>query len=342
MFNGIFASQPATGLQEISTMLTYCRPAGSKTEKRFISNFITPLEMERDDLGNLYKRIGRAPILWSCHTDTVHLHKGFQTIMIQDGVAKLADKESRCLGADDTAGVWLMMEMIRAKVEGLYIFHRAEEVGGRGSSYMARSAANMLKEYKFAVALDRRGTDDVITHQAAGRCCSDKFAKSLAVQLGENYKPSDDGIFTDTANYTDLIGECTNVSVGYHNEHRPTEVLDTTFLQSLRDRLCQLDVSKLDCERKPGEQDDDYYDWISYGGTKITSGKKNNIIRSTTSTKSWVDDYFADPEYGRTGTDPYYELRSLVTRYPDVAADILEQSGYTAEDFRDWAGDIGH
>jgi hypothetical protein len=49
-----------------------------------------------------------------------------------------SEKMSSCLGADDAAGVWLLCEMIRAGIPGLYVFHRNEERGGRGAEFFAK------------------------------------------------------------------------------------------------------------------------------------------------------------------------------------------------------------
>jgi hypothetical protein len=70
-------------------------------------------------------------------------------------------------------------------------------------------------------------------------------------------------VFTDTANYTRLIGECTNLSVGYFRQHGPTEHTSLAFAYRLRNALVAGDWTKLDFERKPGEKDPDlmsYFD----------------------------------------------------------------------------------
>lgn len=242
-------------LETIRAMLGYKRPAGSKTERRFIKDWIKPLGVEQDTAGNLYKRIGDSAVLWSCHTDTVHRTGGPQSVRIIDGIADTTDKDSNCLGADDTAGIWLMREMILAERPGLYVFHREEETGGHGSSHIALRTPSLLDRTAIAVAFDRRGTNSVITHQWGGRCCSEAFAYSLGNALGMGHRPDDGGSFTDTANYTELVGECTNLSVGYANEHRANESLDCTYLLELRDSLLTLDGRDLIVERQPGEVD---------------------------------------------------------------------------------------
>lgn len=284
---------------ELIAMLSLRRPAWSKTEKRLIKTHLLPLGLVDDSFGNLYKRIGNAPVLWSCHTDTVHRQGGAQTLSIVNDVVRLADKQSNCLGADDTAGMWLMMEMIRANKPGLYVFHRAEEIGGQGSDHIAECYPELFENIKYAIAFDRRGTRSIITHQAGGRCCSDPFASSLSKALGLGHIADAGGTFTDTANYTHLIGECTNVSVGYDNEHSKDERLDLAYLRRLRGALLAFDWTALEYSREPG--DDDFDVELALWGDEDQSPRSSS-----------------------------QSLLSLVRDNPAEVADWLEEYGITA------------
>lgn len=306
---------PDSGVHVLLSMLGHKRPAGSKTERRFIRSFVAPLGAKPDRFGNHVLRIGDAPVLWSCHTDSVHREGGKQLVTVSHGVASLAHgSTSNCLGADDAAGCWLMREMILARRPGLYVFHRAEESGGQGSDFISRHSPSLLDGIRYAVAFDRRGFGDVITHQMIGRTASDTFAQSLAAQLGQPYAPCDGGTFTDTANYTDLVGECTNISVGYDCEHTKGETLNISHLIELREALLTLDVGKLEYSRQPGEIDDSYDDGRAYGssGSHWESGLRG----------------FND-RYGADG------LASLCRDYPDLVAGVLEAYGITEEEIED-------
>lgn len=241
---------------ELLDMLSYRRPAGSRTERKFIREHLVPLGVEPDLFGNLILRIGAAPVLWSSHTDTVHRQGGNQILGQSKGLLCVYDKNSNCLGADDTAGVWLMAQMIREQVPGLYVFHRQEESGGVGSSHIAYDTPELLDGIECAIAFDRRGTDSIITHQG-GRCCSDVFADALSAEIGLGFSPDSGGIFTDTANYVDLIPECTNVSVGYHNEHSRAETLDSEHLFRLLDSVLRVNMDSLPIVRAAGATEDD-------------------------------------------------------------------------------------
>ncbi len=242
-------------IEALMAMLETKRPHKSKAESRFIRNWIIPLGVESDLFGNLYKRIPGIgdSVLWSSHVDTVHMKGGRQAIRKEQGIITLSHRsKANCLGADDTAGVWLMREMILAGKPGLYVFHRAEEIGGLGSDFIAVHGRDLLKGITSAIALDRKGYQDVITFQGP-RGCSDSFADSLAVAIDLNYRANDTGLFTDTANYFSLIPECTNVSVGFAGQHCPHESLNSEFLIALRHKLIALDTTKLVIERNPDD-----------------------------------------------------------------------------------------
>lgn len=307
-------------------MLTSRRPAGSKSERRFIRQYIEPLGVTRDAAGNLYKQIGDAPVLWSCHTDTVHKMGGSQLVTLGDSMVWLGKTSlSNCLGADDTAGVWLMHQMILAERPGLYVFHRGEEIGGVGSTHIATRTPGLLAGIECAIALDRMGTTDVITHQMS-RCCSDDFASALAGKLGGKYQADSGGIFTDTANYTDIVGECTNISVGYYKQHTANEYLDLAFITDLRDTLLEIDTRDLPSKRKPGEVDAFDFDYGSYE----TWGKPYGA--SATGYGDWRD-----------YRDAYSQSRmsDIVEAFPKAVADILTAYGLTADDLMNELRDRG-
>jgi hypothetical protein len=205
-----------------------------------------------------------------------------------------------------------MLELIKHKKEGLYIFHRAEEIGGLGSDYISKKTPELVDGIQIMIALDRKGTDSIITHQMGGRCASDSFATSVAAQL-HGYQADSTGSFTDSANYTGLIPECTNLSVGYESAHSTQESLDYFHLIGLRDSLLALDYSKLAVERTPAadDYDDDYWQAGSY------SAKYGSLNKSFSRDCSSIYDFCES--------------------YPDIVADLLEQYGITLQDLYDSA-----
>jgi hypothetical protein len=173
------------------------------------------------------------------------------------------DKENKIqqlgctLGADDKVGVFILLKMIEQNIPGLYLFHEGEEKGGIGSGKLALKK-DIFEGYKRAIAFDRANYGDVICFQRGSRCCSVEFGKDLADRLNVNMPPHEKfkgevhGTFTDTANYTRLIPECTNISVGYFGQHSSNEHLDYLWLKSmLLPAILQTDFESLIIKRDP-------------------------------------------------------------------------------------------
>jgi len=225
-------------------IMKYRRSHESKGEKQFINRVLIPelkatgYKYKRDKAGNYFLQIGKksqSNILFSSHTDTVHnrMVPGLtQKLEIDENDMSLRSIQKECLGADDGTGMFLMFMLMRKKVPGLYVFHRGEERGGIGSSYIASDWK--FDHIKQAVAFDRMNVSHVITHQGGQRCASEEYAEALSEQLakhvGNDWEPNNGGSFTDTKNYTHLVPECTNLSVGYYRQHSFEEHQDLEFL----------------------------------------------------------------------------------------------------------------
>ena len=313
----IEALREDVSIHKLLDMMETCRPGQSPEEEAFIETYLAPLGGFRDDYGNTLVEVavpeGHPRILWSCHTDTVHRHGGSQKVEVSSGIAWTSD--GSCLGSDDTVGIWLALEMIQAQVPGVYVFHRDEESGGGGSGWMAKHASEFLGAFDCAIALDRANYGDVITHQGGQRCCSEEFANALAGLLGGSFKPCDGGVFTDTANYVDAIGECTNLSVGYFKQHGPMEHTNLSFAASLRDALIKADWTKLVFKRKPGEMDEEWGRYSRWDDLRYTPPKGSGAA------------YGSDPF-----EDAVEDMEWFIKDYPWVVAQYLVEKGVTVED----------
>jgi len=240
------------------------------------------------------------------------------------------------LGADDASGVYILRKLIEAKIPGLYLFHTGEEVGGVGSNYIACKTPDLLKNIKFAVAFDRKGYRSIITHQIGGVCASEEFAWSLAYMLGLNMVPDPTGTFTDTANYTYIVPECTNLSVGYDFAHSNKEIQDPWFLAKLVEALVDnWDESKLDCCRKPEPEDfgyrgswqrdvDDMYPPLMEGlGYRRDGDLCAMVRRNPGATILMMDEYgIIEPGLDLMAYDNPEELADMLTEYGLNCADL--------------------
>ena len=213
-----------------------------------------------DGIGNLHvdaRTKASHTTLFVAHTDTVHHEVGANKIF---KARTVWSANGAPLGADDGAGCALLMHMLHGGVAGYYVFTVGEECGGIGSRFLTTHYPDLLCEFDRAIAFDRRGVDSIITHQAYGRCCSDLFADALSGAFNTYsprfmYSPDDTGVYTDTAEFVDYISECTNISVGYYNEHTDREYLDLNHFKRLSRAVLQIKWDDLPTERIAGEEE---------------------------------------------------------------------------------------
>jgi hypothetical protein len=224
-------------------------------------------DLKEDEFGNLFIKIGESDVMFTSHLDTATSSLS-EVVHVIDGVNIKTDGKS-ILGADDKAGVTIMLHMIENNIPGLYYFFLGEEVGCVGS----RKVASKYKEEKEeginkVISFDRRGTTSIITYQSGSRCCSDKFGDELSRQLNLAddsfaYKNDTTGLLTDSIQFVKLYAECTNISVGYQNEHTYNEVQDIEHLEKLAEACLKVDWNSLPVDRDPSKTE---YNYGSYGG----------------------------------------------------------------------------
>lgn len=219
--------------------------------------------------------------LFSCHIDTCHSIQestGKPQKLAYDSVMGhlfLDPKEpSGCLGADDGAGIYIMLRMLEAGIDGSYVFHTGEEIDGQGAKAMLKDKLDWLKKFKRAVAFDRPHNHEVIITQGGTVCASNLAGIALVQALnaeGMDYEVSTKGVFTDTKVYAPVIPECFNLGVGYYSQHGPNETLDVAHVEALIQACIRIDWDNLPVHRsleapkpmikKPELVDDDYFGW---------------------------------------------------------------------------------
>ena len=166
-----------------------------------------------------------------------------------------------------------MVEMIRNRIPGLYLFTTAEEIGCQGMHKAASSVPDCIDQ---AISFDRRGTGSVITSMMEGPCCSDAFATELCRRLGEGFMPDPTGSVTDSAVLHDRLVNYTNISVGYVHEHSPDEMVDSAFLlNTLIPAVLRVDWESLPSDPKP-ECDPGY--WEPAGLGVPVSGMEDDTV----------------------------------------------------------------
>lgn len=344
-------NQPVINTRTLMGMLKSVRPAGGTGEKAYIDKMLSSIRRMGytpiiDGAGNII--VNNLPtdntsssVMFTSHTDSVHRvdsPDGTQQLAFRSDdrtLIGLASKDKQqmgftpsCLGADCATGNYIMLRLLQANCKGLYVFFREEESGGVGSEYFRQDKSNekYWDKLTHCISFDRKGYTSIITEQWGGQCASNEFAKELADIIAQadtnkrldTFVADPTGSFTDSANFTDVISECTNLSVGYFNQHTADETQDLQFAEDLCDALCRIDWTTLNSYRDP----------------------KQTMVYSRATTKSsgyaWLDYYtagydtYTDDSYALL-EDLHYNLqrggieyaKELVINSPDMAAELL-------------------
>ena len=269
-------------------------PYGS--EDRFVSSIrdLFPRGMQKDEWGNYFYKIGESRTIFASHLDTVSKEYVDVTHVIEGNLIKTDGKTT--LGADDKAGVTVLLWMIKNNVPGTYYFFIGEEVGCIGSGN-ASKYGHFKGKYDRIISFDRRDCHSVITFQSSSRCCSNSFANSLVDELNKNqmnYRTDDGGVYTDSAEFTHLIPECTNISVGYYKEHTVTESQDIFHLINLAEACVKVDWENLPTQRDINKNEYKSYGSSSSWGSPTYGSKSSNWRGRDYSDYSDYDDFYDD------------------------------------------------
>lgn len=317
-----------------------------------------------DEAGNLHvdaRQTEANRTLFVSHVDTVHRDDGVNAIKQTPSVWYASGSQ---LGADDGAGTAMLMHLLYHKVPAYYIFTVGEECGGIGAKVVGDDQA-LLKQFDRAIAFDRRNNSSVITHQGYGRCCSDAFAEALSDKFNDAgllYMPDDGGVYTDTAEFVDVIPECTNISIGYMAEHTDREALDILHFRHLADAVLSFDWDNLPTERDPSVDDfasgnnwwsgslwgyggakfDDSYSWLKEDYPTQATGTYPATDTSTT----WTDDddlYCALEEAAnRHDTGYLWSLLSdHIETYYGVTLPLSATINFKRADLHRWQKQVG-
>ena len=273
-----------------------------------------PQDLEIDIFGNYYKIIGNSETIFTSHLDTALREKSkieLYSFFIKEQEFIKTD-EKTILGADDKAGVTIMLYMMANNIPGLYYFFLGEERGGIGSKKVANDFIDnpLLSGKKRMISFDRKNYYSIITSQLGEPCCSNDFANALCDELNKSglYMLIDDtGIFTDSANFVDYIPECTNISIGYFNEHTHKEIQNISYLDSLAKCLIRVDWENLPTIRKSGISENSI---IKYG-QKIKKLKKLGL-KNTLYIKEIEENLYAILEIDTKNSTWIYEDLSLL------------------------------
>lgn len=237
---------------------------------RLIKDGTFPKDIQQDAHGNWFYEIGHGSrTIFASHLDTVtDKHQSVKHVFDGDYIKT---DGTTTLGADDKAGVSILIWLMKHNIPGTYYFFIGEEVGCVGSG-LAAKYGEFEGKYDRILSFDRRDTNSIITHQSWSRSCSDDFADALCSELnksefGLKYIKDDGGVYTDSAEFVELIPECTNVSVGYYSEHTKSEKQNIKHLIALCNACLKVDWENLPTKRDPKAKETKSYKSYTGWGT---------------------------------------------------------------------------
>ena len=242
-------------MKELKEILSYRRGFGSLGNTKFQQEYLVPKIAELGYIPqrmgmNLFVRCGQpTSTLYVSHMDTVHKVKDNTIIntIIEDGDMLRADG-TVCLGADDGVGIVVMLYLMYHKVEVDYLFTDGEEHGLVGAHEFVTLYSDILESYTHCIEVDRKGEEEIITHQASGACASKAFADQLSSKIIDTDLPliaSELGVYTDCDAFAQIIPECVNLSAGYYNQHSSKESVNVDFVKKLCLSLKEIDYTSL-------------------------------------------------------------------------------------------------
>lgn len=172
---------------------------------------------------------GNIPIGLVAHLDTVHPIP-VKNLFYDRHKSTLWSPEG--LGADDRAGLFIILKIIEAGHRPHIILTTDEEKGGKGAQALAKEPY-LLGDLKYLIQLDRRGAQDCVFYD-----CDNKDFEKYVESFG--FKTSW-GTFSDISFLCPAWNICgVNLSVGYEYEHSTSELLNIHYLFKTFYKVCKM------------------------------------------------------------------------------------------------------
>ena len=197
--------------------------------KKTMSNFIKSKYDTVIETEDYIVAEGDIPIALVAHMDTVFSHPAFEVFYDrQKNVIWSPDG----LGADDRAGIFAIIQIIRTGLRPHIILTTDEEKGALGAIAVACDRCP-FKDLRYIVQLDRRGADDCVFYD----CDNKEFTKYI-----ENF-----GFNEAIGSFSDISVICpewkvagVNLSIGYRDEHSVSEVLFVGQMLNTVDKVIKM------------------------------------------------------------------------------------------------------
>lgn len=182
--------------------------------KKVMSNFLRKKYAKVIETKDYICAEGDIPIALTAHMDTV-FDKPVKDMFYDTRKNVIWSPEG--LGADDRAGVYAIIQILRSGLKPHIILTTDEEKGCLGAGELAKLPCP-FKDLKYIIELDRRGTNDCVFYD-----CENPEFVNYVERFGftEAY-----GSFSDICEFCPTWGVAgVNLSIGYKDEHSYQELL---------------------------------------------------------------------------------------------------------------------
>lgn len=170
--------------------------------------------------------IGNIPIALVAHMDTV-FSKPARDVFYDRQKNVIWSPDG--LGADDRAGIFAIIQIIKTGLRPHVIFTTDEEVGAAGAIALGKEDCP-FEDLRYVIELDRRGSDDCVFYD----CENPEFTEYI-----EGF-----GFVEAIGSFSDISIICSdwgiagvNLSIGYRDEHSISEVLFVGHMLNTIDKV---------------------------------------------------------------------------------------------------------
>lgn len=289
----------------------------------------------------------------NAHMDTVHAFRDDRKVYLDvlEGDEILSTNDA-CLGADDRAGLALVLALMEDFSDSSHRMHQTfegsliawitvdEEIGCIGAEELSRMG--FFENLDMSITFDRRNERDIVCKNFSGDFCDVSYAKAF-VKAGENigqvWRPVE-GSISDAMTSSEASVNSVNLSVGYDSEHTTYETLNLRSLydtyqlaHSFIEIVCQEEIKAYEyvgwSSRSYGYGGNSYFadgdGYTEYSSTKyeFDYGEKSTKARMNT-TSDGVE--FEQNYYGENDREYSDYVSMSHNEFVDAMADYLSQN----------------
>jgi len=186
------------------------------TEKEMVAYLLGTFNSATSDGENYIYIKGDIPICLVAHMDTVRNENNPEFMELLEDSETFSNKKG-ILGADDRAGIAMILDLLEDGYKPSVIFTNGEETGAVGAYQFAKDI-DVVSNVNLFIELDRAGTNHYVSYNHLPTEVQE-YVESFGLEKKQ-------GSFSDIKVLTDaFLIPSVNLAIGYYNEHSSEEFL---------------------------------------------------------------------------------------------------------------------